>query len=60
MFNGHYKAITLKKFADFIDGKYEYPELLIVDGDEEDEMFMIVRHPYFRKPLILNDDKIVN
>lgn len=56
MFNGHFKAITLKQFADFIDGKYEYPDLYIIDEDGEDEIFMMVSHPYFRKPLILTDE----
>jgi len=55
MFNGQFKAITLKQFADFIDGKYEYPDLHITDGEGDDETFMIVRHPYFRKPLIKKD-----
>ena len=57
MFNGQYKAITLKQFGDFIDGKYEYPDLYIIDGEGDDETLMMVRHPYFRKPLILTDDQ---
>ena len=37
MFNGKYKAITLKQFGDFIEGKYEYPELVFftVNNGEE-------------------------
>lgn len=58
MFNGQFKAITLKQFGDFIEGKYEYPDLYIIDGDDDDEIFMMVRHPYFRKPLILTDEEI--
>ena len=57
MFNGQFKAITLKQFGDFIDGKYEYPDLFIIDGEGDNETLMMVRHPYFRKPLILKDDK---
>ena len=56
MFNGQFKAITLKQFADFIDGKYEYPHLYIIDGEGDDETLTMVRHPYFRKPLFLTDD----
>lgn len=56
MFNGQFKAITLKQFGDFIDGKYEYPDLFIVDGEGDDETLMMVKHPYFRKPLIMTDD----
>lgn len=57
MFNGQFKAITLKQFGDFIDGKYEYPDLFIVDGEGDDEILMMVRHPYFRKPFIITDDQ---
>ena len=46
MFNGRYKAITLKQFADFIEGKYEYPDLYIIEEDRQ----MVVKHPYFKKP----------
>lgn len=53
MFNGEYKAITLKQFCNFIDGKYEYPDLFLIDNDES---FMMIKHPYFKKPLILIDE----
>ncbi|PZX59149.1 hypothetical protein LV84_01175 [Algoriphagus ratkowskyi] len=53
MFNGNFKAITLKQFGDFIEGKYEYPDLFILD---EEESMMMVKHPYFRKPLLLTDE----
>ncbi len=56
MFNGEYKAIVLKQFGDFIDGKYEYPDLYIIDGDDEEESFMMIKHPYFKNPLILTDE----
>ncbi len=52
MFNGTYKAITLKQTADFIEGKYEYPQLMIMG---EDESFMMIQHPYFKKPIIFAD-----
>lgn len=55
MFNGTYKAITLKQTSEFIDGKYEYPHLMISNEDGEDEYVMMVQHPYFRKPLIFTD-----
>ncbi len=58
MFNGQFKAITLKQFGEFIEGKYEYPDLYIIEEDDDDEMIMIVKHPYFRKPLVLTDDEI--
>lgn len=60
MFNGQFKAITLKQFGEFIEGKYEYPDLCIIDEKGDDETIMMVRHPYFRKPLILTDDEINN
>lgn len=56
MFNGEYKAITLKQFEDFIDGKYEYPNLIFVD--ENDEEVLKVKHPYFKKPLVIKDDDL--
>ena len=46
MFNGQFKAITLKQFGDFIDGKYEYPDIFITDKEGKDKT---VRHPYFKK-----------
>lgn len=53
MFNGRYKAITLKQVPEFLDGRYEYPELFILDEDEEgNEIMGRVKHPYFKKPLI--------
>ena len=48
MFNGQYKAITLKQFTDFIEGKYEYPNLVIIS--EENDKKVMVKHPYFIKP----------
>ena len=56
MFNGLYKAITLKQIGDFLIGKYEYPDLFIIDGENDDETLMIVKHPYFKKPLIITDE----
>jgi len=58
MFNGQFKAITLKQFSDFIEGKYEYPDLYIFGRDGDSEMLTMVKHPYFRKPTILKDDEI--
>lgn len=55
MFNGTYKAITLKQTSEFIDGKYEYPRLVISKEDEEKEYLIIAKHPYFRKPIIFTD-----
>lgn len=57
MFNGRYKAITLKQVSEFLDGKYEYPELFILDKDAEgNEIMGRVKHPYFKKPLIRTID----
>lgn len=58
MFNGQFKAITLKQFGEFIEGKYEYPDLCIIDEKDDDEIIMMVKHPYFRKPLVFTDDEI--
>lgn len=55
MFNGKYKAITLKQVPEFVEGKYEYPELMLIKEEKGYEMFMMVRHPYFQKPLIIED-----
>lgn len=52
MFNGKYKAITLKQTGDFLDGKYEYPTLMIYEQTGDEEQLVIVQHPYFRKPEI--------
>ena len=56
MLNGEYKAITLKQFDEFIEGKYEYPDLFIIDENEEEESVMMIKHPYFKKPLIFTDE----
>lgn len=50
MFNGNYKAITLKQFPDFIEGKYEYPEV-IVPFNSGDGKMQKIQHPFFKKPL---------
>lgn len=50
MFNGQYKAITLKQFGEFIEGKYEYPSFFILEGEGDDERVVMVQHPYFKKP----------
>jgi hypothetical protein len=51
MFNGKYKAITLRQIGDFLEGKYQYPDLYIYKEAGDDEMLMIVKHPYFKKPV---------
>lgn len=56
MFNGRFKAITLKQFGEFIDGKYEYPDLYIIKEECGTETLTIVKHPYFRKPEFFEDD----
>jgi len=58
MFNGAYKAITLKQIGDFLEGKYEYPDLCIIDANGEEEMIKMVQHPYFKKPIILSDTEM--
>ena len=45
MLNGKYKAITLKQFDNFINGKDEYPNIIIVD---DKGMSKTIAHPYFR------------
>lgn len=47
MFNGNYKAVTLKQTSNFIDGIYEYYSLTIFN--KENEYFKTIKHPYFRK-----------
>lgn len=53
MFNGTYKAITLKQIGEFLDDRYEYPDLLIVDDSPGQETEILIRHPYFKKPIKL-------
>jgi hypothetical protein len=60
MFNGQFKAITLKQFEGFIEGSYKYPDLRIINGDGDYEMFATVSHPYFKEPIILRDDEMDN
>lgn len=50
MYNGEFKAITLKHLPQFLDGAYQYPNIIHDDGEN---LFM-VQHPYFRKPIILD------
>lgn len=57
MFNGLFKAITLKQVGDYFEGKYDYPQLFITREEGNLESFMMVRHPYFRVPMIFNDDE---
>ena len=45
MLNGKYKAITLKQFDNFINGKDEYVNIIIVD---DKGMSKTIAHPYFR------------
>lgn len=47
MFNGKYKAITLKQIPDYIEGKYEYPTVFY---ENENGVKSIINHPYFVKP----------
>jgi len=47
MFNGDYEAITLKNISDYLIGKYDYPEFKIIEDKKE----IIVKHPYFKKPI---------
>ncbi|RWU08152.1 hypothetical protein [Pedobacter chitinilyticus] len=49
MFNGDFWAITLGRFATFLDGKLPLPELHL--SDEKTGKVQIVKHPYFRKPV---------
>lgn len=48
MFNGDYKAITLKNVSDYIIGKYDYPEFTLSIDDKK----TIIKHPYFKKPIV--------
>jgi hypothetical protein len=50
MFNGTYKAITLKQIGNFLDGDYKYPTLKILNLEGEDEFTTLIKHPYFKKP----------
>lgn len=47
MFNGNYKAITLKQIPDYLMGKYEYPTVFY---ENEEGVKSIINHPYFIKP----------
>jgi len=47
MFNGKYKAITMRHLKEFILGTYNSP----VVKDEVDGKEIEIKHPYFKKPL---------
>ncbi|MBK8925026.1 MAG: hypothetical protein IPM74_03740 [Crocinitomicaceae bacterium] len=49
MFNGRYHAITLNQLPDFLDGNHEFPTIIY----ETDDSVMMVQHPYFTKPILL-------
>lgn len=50
MYNGKFKAITLHRLEKYLIGEFDYPVLHI----DTEEISGVFRHPYFRKPLILN------
>jgi hypothetical protein len=49
MFNGRYKAVTLKQIGDYLEGKFVYP-ILVITNDAGVQIAKI-GHPYFRKPI---------
>lgn len=51
MLNGKYKAITLTRIKEFIEGSWDYPTIQL--RDDTNNQFLDYTHPYFRNvPLI--------
>lgn len=55
MFNGKYKAITLNQLAGFLDGENYFPDIFLIKASGKNEEYIMARHPYFKKPLIMPD-----
>jgi hypothetical protein len=45
--------LTNTAFGDFIEGKYVYGDLFIIDNDES---VIVVKHPYFKNQFVLRDE----
>lgn len=51
MFNGKYKAITLTRIKDYIEGSWDYPTIKL--RDNVNKQFLNYTHPYFSKAPII-------
>lgn len=51
MFNGRFKAITLIRIKEFIEGNWDYP--IIKLKDEANKQYLNYYHPYFSSPPII-------
>lgn len=51
MFNGKYKAITLTRIKEYIEGGWDYPTIKL--RDNANKQFLNYTHPYFSKPPII-------
>jgi hypothetical protein len=51
MFDGKYKAVTLNRIKDFIEGSWDFPEITI--NDDENNRIFTYSHPYFSKPPVI-------
>ena len=47
MFNGKYKAITLTRIKEYIEGSWDYPTIKL--RDDSNKQFLNYTHPYFSK-----------
>ncbi|MDR1895927.1 MAG: hypothetical protein LBR10_03965 [Prevotellaceae bacterium] len=51
MFDGKYKAVTLNRIKDFIEGSWDFPDITI--NDDENNRIFTYSHPYFSKPPVI-------
>ena len=51
MFNGKYKAITLTRIKEYIEGSWDYPTIKLKDNSNK--QFLNYTHPYFSKAPII-------
>lgn len=51
MFNGKYKAITLTRIKEYIEGSWDYPTIKL--RDNANKQFLNYTHPYFSKAPII-------
>lgn len=47
MFNGKYKAITLTRIKEYVEGSWDYPTIKL--KDDSNKQFLYYTHPYFSK-----------
>lgn len=51
MLNGKYKAITLTRIKEYIEGSWDYPTIKL--RDNANKQFLNYTHPYFSKMPII-------